>query len=510
MKKNLLGKIIATTTTVIAATAMTVPGAMVSAVDTPTINAAPATVLQTATSSYGVPLNKDIVLFNSEASNILSPNIQYLYEITSPTVTNATITTYSPDDLTNGVPDAGASEIVIAVKPGVLGAVTTSAGDDASTTNRVEGTITFGAVGDTNGNDNTTTHPSNQEIATVVDLTKKVRGSMTITVNANKIYDPEYGTANHTNVQVNGPGVYRYKIEDVTSDVALTAAGITEGTSNDIIYLDVYTKYNTNKDGLEVYGYVFLKQTIDEGQVVINYDNNADETLKITGFDTDSENENVNNNQVLLANLKSDTYHTYNVEVSKVTTGSLADTQHNFPFKVELANANVPLDDFWYQITKDGRDLSAVNVNLSNAGTWSLDGTAANNDLQLQNGDKILITGLPAGTTIKVTETNDTTDTYTVSATYNNNVQNLKLNDTGTAAASVKVASTEYAEMNAAVAVNSTATKDTIVITNNLKDISVTGLLFSVAPFVFITAAGVVLLVLFMRNKKDSDNKSKI
>ena len=49
-----------------------------------------------------------------------------------------------------------------------------------------------------------------------------------------------------------------------------------------------------------------------------------------------------------------------------------------------------------------------------------------------------------------------------------------------------------------------------IVFTNTLRDISVTGLLFSIAPFAFITIAGIALLGLFMRNKKDEASENRI
>ena len=64
--------------------------------------------------------------------------------------------------------------------------------------------------------------------------------------------------------------------------------------------------------------------------------------------------------------------------------------------------------------------------------------------------------------------------------------------------------------MDDTVNVNNTSANDKIEFTNALKDISVTGLLFSIAPFVFITAAGAVLLGLLIRNKKNSGKKSKI
>ena len=349
---------------------------------------------------------------------------------------------------------------------------------------------------------------------------------MTINVNANKIFDPEYDNAGHTNEQVNGPGVYRYKIEDVTTPATLTASGIERSYhtgANDTdkyIYLDVYTKYNNAKNGLEVYGYVLLKDVAGNDNVDITYNQNTvGETLKITGFDTESENTDTHGGTtVAKANLTSDAYHTYNVEVRKEIDGDLADARHDFPFKVELSNGTITSqDDFYYEITKDSTGQGEVKPHLASNGSWSLDGITNNNTLALHKGDKIVITGLPSSTSIKVTEKNDTNDTYTVSATYANTDNATTTQDllllTGadtTGSTSVSVASNATAAMKTESAISKVDSKTTIVFTNTLKDISVTGLLFSIAPFVFITIAGVALLVLVMKNRKNSDNKSKI
>ncbi|GEM_PF-999340 len=538
MKNTIIKKAIACMTSLMAVSALSVSMASY-AVDTPTINNPPANKLETAQREVGIPVNKDIVLFNVDESQILSPNIIYSYEVTPANISGTTpakITTYAPEDLdTDGkTPKTGAVPITVTVKSGVLAAIST-VGDNTETTTKKEATISFGGTNDiytsgttTYSNNNVTKHATNKESVETVDLTKKVRNSMTITVDANKIYDPDYDKEEHTNTQVNGPGVYRYKIEDVTTGDTLKASGIdrkyhtADGDTDKYVYLDVYTKYNEQKNGLVVYGYVLLKDVTDKDNVDVTYNKDTTgETLKVTGFDTESENKDKYNEQTCSkGELTSDAYHTYNVEVSKKTEGDLADTQNNFPFKVELTNTNTvtSLDDFYYVITKDGTAQSEVITNLSNAGAWTLDGNTDTN-LRLQNGDKIVITGLPVKTSIKVTETNNTADTYSVSAT--NLVQptggdttaaiTLKgkaADDTDITGTSLSVAKDKTAEMSAALEITKTDKGQKIVFTNTLKDISVTGLLFNIAPFIFITAAGVVLITLFMRNKKkdNADN----
>lgn len=515
MKKTIIQKALASLTALLAVSAIALPMTAAAAANTPTINAAPATKLDTPDATVAVPVKKDIVLFNANGSDILSPNINYSYEITAAAVTETTITTYAPEDLdTDGkTPKTGAVPITVTVKPGIINAVTVG-NNAADAENKVTGTISFGDANDTNHNNNTDKHESNNENAQTVDLTKKVSSSMSITVDANKIYD-----TNGDHKQDNGPGVYRYKITDVTEAVTLKESGITRAQGNNqTIYLDVYTKYNADKNGLVVYGYVLLKDTTSHDSTSINYDKTTtEETLKITGFDTESENtNNYGSTEVAPAGLTSDSYHTYNVEVWKKTEGDLADTQHNFPFKIELTNANTvtSLDDFYYVITKDGTAQQEQIRHLSNAGAWTLDGST-DAALQLQNGDKIVITGLPVKTSIKVTETNDTDDKYTVSATKRKETGEeteaipLKSGESAPGT-SLSVASDATAEMNAALELIKKDVNDQIVFTNTLKDISVTGLLFNIAPFAFITAAGAVLFGLFMKNRKYSDTESKI
>ncbi len=519
MKKNVFKKFITSTAAILAVAAMAVPNVSVFAENTPTINVLPAVVKNPANATADVTVKKDIVLFNVDGSSILSPNVTYSYEVTSANVTTAKITTYAPEDLdTDGkTPKTGAVPIAVTVRKGILAAVSTTQDSDSSD-NKITGSITFGAASDTTNN-NTTKHSTNREDATTVTLSNKVSSSMTITVDAMKIYDPQHGETGHTDTQVNGPGVYRYKIEDVTTAETLTASGIDrkykadDDNTDKYIYLDVYTKYNDNKNGLVIYGYVLLKDTTGNDNVDVTYNKDTTvETIKITGFDTESENtDKYGDGTVNKANLTSDAYHTYNVEVSKKTAGDLADTQHNFPFKIELTNTNPvsSLDDFYYQITKDGTAQGEVITHLENNGSLTLDGngtTPTTANLQLQNGDKILITGLPVNTQIKVTETNDTADKYSVSAKDTDSAA-LPLNGSNSP---VSVDAGSTAAMDSVFAVDNTTALDKIEFTNTLKDISVTGLLFNVAPFAFITVAGAVLLGLFMKNKRNSDSESKI
>ncbi|SEK96239.1 DUF7601 domain-containing protein [Ruminococcus albus] len=475
----------------------------VSAVSTGMINSENANTV-TPNSTANISINKDILMFNTEGSDIYAPNITYSYNITSASTNNETqILTYANSDLENGVPKPGAVPIAVIVHPGKIEAISTT-GDDASTTSVVEGSIAFGGSEDT-------LHNSNTIGATAVDTSKKVTGSMRISVDANKIFNPDYDpNDDSTKVQLNPPGIYRYKISDVTTAATFTAAGVSDGGADNDIYLDVYTKYNNAKDGLEVYGYVLFKSDNDTDSITYDSTVTSANEGKVTGFDVDTETETISGvGGQETTEYHSDKYYTYNVKVKKLVDGGLADAFHNFPFKVELSNASVTsADDFSYTIKKDGTTGAAVAAHLAANGSWTLDGIAnSNTGLQLRHGDEITLTGLPTGTKIKVTEKNDTGDIYIASAKgTDDEALNLK-SGTADAAASVAVSPDATAEMNAVYDIYGT---ETITFTNTMKDISVTGLLFSVAPFIILTAAGAVLIVMVIRSRKHREDNDVI
>lgn len=485
---------------ILAVSAMSVSAGAFAA-DTNVINKKPAFVLAGTDikSSIDISLNKDIILFNVDAEKIYEPNITYKYQVTAPE-TSATITTVSND--TSQTP------MTVKVRQGVIKAISTSVGDVDSTADIKEGTITFGNDSIENPPSNTTYLESTTSIA-IADINKnKITGSLGITVDASKIYNPNGGTD-----QVNGPGVYRYKISDVTESSVYTASGVTDGGATNDLYLDVYTKYNDAKDGLVIYGYVLLKgEGTSEQNTTITYDHTEDDGVKVTGFDTESENTDTigNDNEIAISNeptaneLKSDTYHTYNLTVEKKTDGDMADAQHKFPFSIALANATVSSgDEFAVSVANGTAAHNALATDTSNNNVATITGS-------IKNGETIFITGLPAGTKATVAETNDTDDSYSVAAKhFESSSKNTE--DTAT---SLTLTKSESAGKDVYTAeqidVDRTDKADKVLYINTLKDISITGLLFNIAPFAFISAAGAALIGLFMKNKKNKDADSMI
>lgn len=455
-------------------------------------------------------ITKEIVLFNVDLSPIFDPNVVYTYTVSTVDVTDGAVTVSGIvlDDAAD--PHNTTSSVV---KDGIDGAVTiqgrkvdqyedTTASADHAVTGASGATTTLVFGGD-NGtktatlDEGTTITTTNAGNTQATAYGKVSTGYIDVSINVATIY-----------AAGKGPGIYRYKISDTTTAATLTAAGITRasGYVTDL-YLDVYVKNNSNDpvDGYVVYGYVLFKEGATSGankDLNIEYASGTAESVKVDGYTVLSE--------VALA----DQYHTYNVEVTKTTTGDLADKRNNFPFEVTLANGTITSqDDFYYVVTTDGSPAAAETTKLAADGSWSLGDattTPASSALKFQDGDGILITGLPVSTTITAKEYNNTFDVYTASAK-DEAAADLTLDNTvatGTAttnASSVIVGSSQSAFLHATKAIDYTDSKDIVAFTNTLETISPTGVVMRVAPYALILAAGVILLMLSYKRRPVED-----
>ncbi len=451
MTKTLINKAFASMTALFAAAAMAVP--------TIFAYAANGTTLDTPNASTEFTISKDIVLFNVDESEIYEPNIAYKYSI-------------APVTIDGRVTIKDENENVVAVRSGIANAVTIK-GNAAEAAYDSTASLTFGVD---------TKIATNDEGATVTNTSKRVDEELGIKIDAAVIYG--------TGETHNPPGVYRYMLSDTTPADDLAKAGITRNADYDEnIYLDVYTKLNGEGNGLVVYGYTLFKSSTEEG---LENTSVTTSTNKVTGYDVESETKSIPDTTD--TEIISDQYHTYNVEIQKIVTGSLGNKDNEFPFQIVLTNDTIKsaADFYWIQTGETEKQASV-------ASTVTLGTAAASSEINLKNGETCLITGLPAGTKVQVTEFNNTGDTYTVSVKHNDEDKNT-----------VKAAANQTAGMPGTENVDKTESKDVIEFTNELNDISVTGLLFSIAPFAFIAAAGAALLGLFMRNKKNGNTEDRI
>ena len=415
---------------------------------------APAITYQTPAATASFNIGKDIVLFNVDGSQILEPNVTYEYVVV-PDIVDSTTTTVT--GLTFDQTDDPDETATVAVRTGITGGVTLAN----------DGKVTF-------GEDNSTLHNTYVEGATVGNAQDKiVSKNLTVNIDANVIY------ANGANKA----GIYRYSIKDQTTDETLLKSGIKRDANyNRKLWLDVYTRYNADNSGLEVYGYVLFKDKED------NYDQS---------FEYDK-------------NLTAET--TYNVEVKKVIDGTLGDKNHNFPFEVTIKNVANTISgyseqvtskaDFYYVVTTDGTAANRVITNLNDNGAKTIGNTTTSSALKFENNDNVLITGLPVNAVVQVTELNDTPDVYTASAKDTDN--NDLILDNGETSKKV-AANTGTASLKNVFAVDNTAAKDTITVKNTLKEVSPTNVVLRYAPYLFILGAAILLLVMRRRTRKDEE-----
>ena len=450
-------------------------------------------------------LTKEIVLFNVDEARIFEPNVVYSYSVAPVDVTDGTPT------VTGLVLDDNTKTTTATVRDGVANAVTIQGRkvDQYDDTTASANRSVTGALGSSTtlsfGGDNGTKFSTLDEGTTVTTSNagatngKVATGYIDVTINPTTIYNAN-----------KGPGIYRYKISDTTEDTTLLSAGVKRDTNYvKDLYLDVYVKNNSSNNGFEVYGYVLFKEGTTSGSnkdLSIEYASGTAESVKVDGY------------TVLSEVATADQYHTYNVQVTKTVTGAMADQRNLFPFQVDITNVANTISgytqqvtsaaDFYYVIKSNGTQGDAITTKLDNAGAKTIGSASATvaDSLALRHGDDITITGLPVNAKVVVTEYNNTRDVYTASAKDESDAV-LKVSNTNTQATtnadSVTVDYQKKAFLYEAKAIDYTTHKDIIAVTNAIETISPTGLAFRIAPYALMLAAGVSLIVLFIKRKEN-------
>ena len=418
----------------------------------------------TAITSLLVP--KDIVLFNTTTQDIYEPNITYTYTLETQNPGTGTIITDK-------------NSVTGTVKTGVAGLVTIQGanGSGATGTAGTAASLVF-------GDDTSAGSDTNTEGASVTSSSKVATRNITVAFNTNVLK-----TGDPLAYPADAAGIYRFKITDTTTAAALTAAGIERDSSYDPVrYLDVYVEWaNDEHTEMHVFGWVLYKTSngtdTANGTTSIIYDGTDGVTgIKVTGYNIDSE--------MLGSNPTSDEYHTYNLTVTKTTTGSMADLSHEFPVSVAFANANVTsLTDF-YSIG----DFQNAALALNASGEYAVN-TDFSSVPSVKNGDTFTFVGLPVGTAFQVAEKNNSVDSYKVTILDDTTDAYLK----GSATDGILVAAGSDTGLTTAAALgnlnSSTYESEDIQITNKLDSISPTGYVVRFAPYAIILISGVFLMI---------------
>ncbi len=181
------------------------------------------------------------------------------------------------------------------------------------------------------------------------------------------------------------PGIYRYHIFDETSEDALIKAGIVRkaaddgyATGNNKVqdvdrYLDVYIENDDAGTGFKVGAYVLFSA------------NTVDDSKKSEGF------------------INTDKYRTYNVKISKLIDGNLADKTHEFPFTLDVINM-------------DGNNRNNHTYYVGKGTDTPVASTGTETTFKLKNNEYYYIKGLTPFASVKFSENNDTSDIYEISA----------------------------------------------------------------------------------------------
>ena len=386
-------------------------------------------------------------------------------------------------------------------------------------------TITAGPEG-TSITDETTDHASGEAVTvtTVAGITTglKVNGTAGVTgtiawtpteeVDALSTGAPnlKYLTLDFSDVVFGATGVYRYTItEAITGSYA--ASGVTEtdlDTNPHVRYLDVYVKpadevtNGGNAAGdWDIYGYVCV---INDEAITPDGDTNTKGAVKTNGFVAGT----VTREDVAYS---ADSYYTYNVKISKtVTNDAYAKATHEFPFTVIFTNAAVtqPVDISYKSEGTVGGFKDPATAALSAGNTKGI--------VTLMDSSWVKYIGIPCGTSVEVYETNDVTGTiYNVSTkvdTADAVAENVTSGSTPSEAAAQSDTKADY-QSTKTVFTPAVDTNDTvshvIAVTNNLQNISPTGLMFRYGPYVLTLLGGILLLFLgvkfLRRSRKENE-----
>ena len=422
-----------------------------------------------------VKIAKEITVYNPDEALIYGPAITYSYKIAAATGNELVMVTDETTDHASGLATSAT------VLPGVTTGVTM--------TGTKKDTIAW----------------TNTDI---------LDASPTGTANT------KYLTIDFSAVKFTRPGVYRYKITE-TSDAYVTS-GVTNGGITNVRYLDVYVmRSSTYTDGSAaaqwtVYGYVCISPesiTSDAGGTTAV----TPSTKKTNGFVAEGTGEDAKT---------ADEYHTYNLTLGKTLTGDDTMKGHKFPFDATWTAGNATGT---FQFAVEVNDKAEAKKTAQDATTTVGGTTVAANTLykvggadvvgtadkdgtpKIADGGTVKYIGIPNGTKVTVTETNDVTGTtYTTTATelISNSAGDgtaVAFDSSSTAVLSEdkKTATTDdqdkavYKEVDAPTADTNVA----IQYTNTLALISPTGVVVRVAPYALILVAGIALLLISRRRK---------
>lgn len=298
-------------------------------------------------------------------------------------------------------------------------------------------------------------------------------------------------TISFSGVTFDVAGVYRYVITETLADgFSYNTSGVTDGTITNTRYLDVYVRdAQGSETERQIYGYVLFQSVPTAHTANSSSDSDVTAAVKTTGFVSDTGADGS-------TTISADSYYTYDVTISKTLVNDNAMSSNKFPFNVTFANTT---------ITKNIDIIGTATGTATAADVANGTITSVTVTPSIANGGTVVYTGIPAGTTVTVYETNN------VSGTTYSSAATITTSETGDTAAATKVIAPNVDSNNAIIAstaVNTAVTAEkTICFTNTLETISPTGYISRFAPYALLLIGGIVLLVIAMKRKNHKEDE---
>ena len=286
-----------------------------------------------------------------------------------------------------------------------------------------------------------------------------------------------------------GAGVYRYQIDETTTEATKNASGIKEGEVANTLFIDVYV----NGAG-DVYGYVLFTNRTGAIDARTGDDAAAASAGKTEGFvgaEADGQ-----PYDPAVATSTADKYYTFNLEVEKevVNDTYTQNNHHEFPFTITLANTAVTANVLPIMTVGQYATQAALTAGPI-AGTWLP---------TIGHTGKITYVGIPTGTTVTIKETNDVTGVTYESHSTNADTEAASKDIATGVDSNTATVNCGATALSAATENHTTTASKQVKFTNTLKQISPTGIIIRSAPYLLLFAVGAVLFILIRHGKKNA------